>query len=173
MTAMFGTDPSFDYRQMYDMTDRRGDLPLPVVHPNSIFYELATNPQLSMFKDMVEHTGLVGVLNDPHAKFTLFAPLNTGIPPHFQHFNNYTLRRIILQHMLEKAVPLVFLTSSQGMLVNTRVPGSSLLVRNMNGATIINDFSRVVGNKIVGNCQIIFVDKIIPPDSNPLSNVSV
>jgi hypothetical protein len=131
-----------------------------------------------VFRDLVEHTGLVGVLNDPRAKFTLFVPLNAGVPPGVEALDNYTKRRIVLQHMLEKAVPRAFLTGSACMLVNTRVPGSALLITNGTTAcgtpeTRINDVCRVIGNRIVGTSQVFLLDRAIPTDTNPLSNVAV
>lgn len=181
-------DGSLDYRQMYSIPDSRGPLPIPVVHQNTLMYGLFSDPNVSEFLKMVNKTQLPGVLNKLQGDFTLFVPVNGGIPVEYQCANEYLSRRIVLMHMLEHAVAFPFIQGSKSMLVNTRIPGSRLLVENYRNepeikslggiipgeyTTMINRYSTILGWKQFGRGIIYYIDKMILPESNPLTNVSL
>lgn len=177
MTSTHGyMDGSYDYKQMYTIQDLRGPLPIPEIHSNTLFGALASNPDVSYFTEMITKTQLIGVLNNKQGDFTLFVPLNSGIPQYFRDECDYKTRRLILFHMLEHAVPEPFIKGSRAMLVNTRIPGSKLLVENnplLSPIPLINRTSQVIGSQKIGNAMIYFLDRIIVPDQNPLSNVEI
>ncbi len=166
------SDGSYDYKQMYTIQDRRGPLPECVANPNTIFYELFMNPALSKFRDIVNNTGLVGTLNNIQGNFTIFVPINDGIPDSYALDDSYAMRKLVLQHMLQSAVPPAFIKGSSGMLVDTRATGNQILIETRGEISMINGYSRIIGSKQVGNAFIYLIDKIIPLSSNPLSNIS-
>jgi hypothetical protein len=176
MAAMQGySDGSFDYKQMYAMHDSRGSLPIPIVHPGTLMYELKTVPEFATFAALVEHTSLVGILNDPQASFTLFVPVNGGIPPEWLTANSYDIRRCVMRHMLEKPLPPQVLRGSRCMMLDTRVTGHQLLSEYQPAADVVvlDGTSHVVAYKQIGQSVVYTLDRILPMDRNPLSNLSI
>ncbi len=168
------SDGSYDYKQMYTIQDRKGPFPIPVVNPNTIFYELASNPDFSMFRSMVERTNLVGCMNNIQGSYTIFVPINSGIPPEYSQLNSYDVRRIVLQHMLETAIPSAFIRGSRGVQMDTRATGNQILVESnpASGETMINRYSKIIGSKVIGRAIVYMIDRILPTSIDPLTNVS-
>ena len=167
-------DGSYDYRQMYDIHDLRGKLPLPAVYEDTLMYALTSNPDVSEFLHLVNKTRLPATLNNLQGDFTLFVPLNGGIPDEYLNPDQYRCRQIVLQHMLEHAVPPPFINRSRAMMLYSRVPGSSMLLENnpdMNPT--INRYSQVIGHKKYGRGIVYFLNRMILPDQNPLSNIAI
>lgn len=165
---------SYDYRQMYDIKDLRGNLPTPIIHQDTLLYALSSNPDIAEFFHIVNKTHLTGILNNRQGNFTIFVPLNGGIPNTFRNPDRYRCRQIVLQHMLEQPVPEKFIKGSQATLLNTRVPGSSILVENWySDLPMINRYSKILASQRIGNGIIYFIDKMILPDQNPLSNIAI
>lgn len=167
-------DGSYDYKQMYNIQDLKGPLPKPVIYEDTILGAMAQNPDVSQFFDMVTKSRLSATLNSVQGDFTIFVPVNNGIPDCYLDSCDYKNRQIILLHMLEHAVPLAFIKGSRAMFVNTRLTGSRLLIENeIAPLPLINRSSQVLGYKLIGNGIIYFIDKMILPEDNPLSNVSI
>lgn len=168
------TDGSFDLKQNYAIQDIRGPLPTPVVHPHSILGVLASNPNTTAFTTIVKKTLLAGILNDPTASFTLFAPIDSGVPSQFLDLGEYSLLKLLDTHLLIHAVPKEFMRGSKGMLVNTRATGTKLFIETRDKKTMIERYATIIGSELVNNGRsvIYYTDKILPLTRNPLAYTS-
>jgi len=171
MATMHGyMDGSYDYKQMYNIQDLNGSLPTLVVHEDTLLHVLTNTKGVSKFKTLVENTKLPGILNSRQGDFTLFVPIDSGIPNAVMNGTQFKTRQTVLYHMLEHAVPVEFVRGSRSMMVNTRLPGSRLLIENYGQGPVINRFSKILGYQYVGGASVYFIDRILPEGSNPLSN---
>lgn len=178
------TDGAYDTKQFYSIQDLRGPLPTCVANPGSIFHELINNETTTKFGSIVRDCPqLMGIFNDPTAAFTVFVPINSGIPDVVAQIADYDKQLLINQHTLSKALPWVFIQGSGGMLVDTRATGNQLFVRTEPGttSTIVagagpgNRFwqgghANVVGYKNLGRSLLVAIDRVLPLSLNPLSH---
>ena len=160
---------SLDFRHMYSIHDRRGKLPEAVTLPNTILDYISKNPQTQMFMKIIEKTNLLGKLNNVQGDFTLFVPIDGGIPEELFNCADYTAQKLVLLHSLEHSVHPDFLKSSKCMTLNTRQLGESILVENKQGRVVINQQSRVISATKVGRAIVYLIDRMILPSSNPMS----
>jgi uncharacterized surface protein with fasciclin (FAS1) repeats len=164
------TDGSYDYKHMYNIKDINGPHPIPKFNTDTILGYLHNHN--FEFAKIIESTDMAGKYNDIQADFSLFVPM---IIPEWAHtLDAYKLKQLVLYHTLEHAVAYEFLKSSGAMFVNTRLPGSRLLVENVYTQTPrINNYTQILGYKQVGNAILFFIDKTLPLDNNPISNIDI
>ena len=159
-------DGACDYRQMYDIQDLRGNLPVPVIHKNTLLYAIANNPDVSDFFHILNKTQLTGTLNSMQSACTMFVPLNGGIPQEFKNPGSFECRQIVLRHMMDIPVAEAFIRGSKGVLLNTR--GSKLMLENWNSELpILNRYSQIVASQRIGRSIVYFIDRMILPDQSP------
>jgi hypothetical protein len=169
MTSLYGTDPSYDYKQTYNIKDLKGNLPLPVIRKDTLWDALVSNNQCSDFTNLVG--GLpefASIFNCSQADFTVFVPIS-GIPA----MEYYKARQFILLHTLPRTLPYKFLQRTRMMTIDTRLPGTRIMVDNLETVTPrLNGQSQIIGQQIVGNAVIYYIDIPLSLDGNPLSNIS-
>jgi uncharacterized surface protein with fasciclin (FAS1) repeats len=178
MTSVYGYIESYDYKQMYDITDLRGSIPKPTLKPNTLMSIIEDNEDFSWFRYLVKLSGLQAVFDDQQAKFTLFVPSNQFLKQKLprtviENMDKYTARQIVLYNSLEREIYMPFLRSTPAMYVNTRIPSSSLLVENLQpGITTLNGSVQIIkGDVTVGNGVIHIVDNLLVPRDMSISNV--
>lgn len=164
------TDGSYDYKHMYNIKDLHGPFPIPKFNPNTLLGYL--HSENHPFADIIERTPLAATYNDPQGDFSLFVP--SFIDEQTKRLDSYHLRQLVLYHTLEHAVPYQFLSTSGCMKVATRLPGSRLIVENINVPTpFINRCAQVTGYTQIGNASIFFINRVLKMDNNPLSNSDI
>lgn len=165
-------DGSYDYKQFYNIKDLAGPLPKPAIHCNTLLGALEKNKDCIQFVSLLKSLPMSAIYNNNQASFTLFVPIANYCNVNIN--DSYKVRQFILLHTLEHAVSYPFLKSSKGMLLNTRLPGSNILVENIYTDTpLLNRQSKILGQQIVGNSVIYFIDVPLCLDQNPLSNVDI
>ncbi len=152
MTSMYGTDPSFDIRQTYDIKDLRGDLPIPVVHPNTILSVLISGHD-EFVKILTLLPDIIALLNDTQSTWTIFVPYSIPIIT-----DSYKARQFVLRHILPRALSYPFLRSTKAMLLDTKLNGTRILVENDMNTTFLNKCSRVLDQQIVGKSVLYGID---------------
>ena len=169
-------DGSYDYKQMYDIKDINGPLPVPSFNPHTLLGYL--HFQNTPFADIISRTTLAGIYNDTHAQFTLFVP--TVLPPNITTADSYFLRQLVLYHTLEHTIPLSVIQNTKCMRLNTRLNGSRILVENRPSSnaqtyqtTLLNHKSTVLSHVSVGKSQIFFIDFPLVDSQNPMSNIDI
>jgi len=121
------------------------------------------------FAEIIEKLHISGKYNHSQADFTLFVPLNLNGWENVE--DRYKLKQFVLFHTLERTLSVYFLKSSGAMMINTRLPGSRILVENINSnVPVLNREARVVDEIRVGNANIIVIDRPLTLDDNPMSN---
>lgn len=165
-------DGSYDYKQMYNIKDIRGPLPKPVIHKNTLLDALHSNPKCLEFARMVMSLpDMSAKFNNSQANFTVFVPLSDMYLP---SNDSYHVRQLILLHTLEHAYTYQFLASSRMMWLNTRLPGTKLLIENLGTPrTMINRHAQILGQQMVGNAVIYFIDQSLRLDENPLASIDI
>ena len=166
------TDGSYDYRQMYNIKDTQGPLPKPVIKINTLLDALQQNVQCSEFAKMVMSLpDMAARFNNSQANFTVFVPLSDiRIPSN----DSYHTRQFVLLHTLERAYPYKFLATARMMTLDTRLPGTKILVENLgNPKPLLNRHAQILGQQIVGNAVIYYIDRALQLDTNPLSNIDI
>lgn len=167
MTTLHGyTDGSYDMKQMYDIKDTRGKLPLPVVDKNSLLGALFSNPKCAEFAALVKSIpDIAAKFNSIQADFTLFVPLTLDLVT--AQTDSYKVRQFIFLHMLEHAIPPALLATTRMMYLTSRLCGTRILVENSGTSTTLNRCATVVGQELVGNAVIFYIDRSLRLDGNP------
>jgi hypothetical protein len=156
------TDGSYDYKQTYIFQTKSFS---PSYQPDSIM-DFLTSEQIP-FAHIIEQTDLKFKYGDRQADFTLFVPQNLG--KWVDVTDTYKLKQFVLYHTLERTVGAVFLQSSPAMKINTRLPGSRIVVENIDGGLpILNRESRIVSEHRVGNANLIFIDNCLSFSDDPI-----
>lgn len=172
MATLHGyTDGSYDYKQKYNIKDLKGPLPYPVIHKNTLLGALNDNPDCLDFATIVKSIPeMAAKFNNIQASFTLFVPLKVLIHSR----DSYKLRQFILLHTVEHALPYPFLSRTRMMYINSRLPGTKILVENLGSATpLLDRHSHIIGQQTVGNAVIYYIDESLLLDNNPLSNIDI
>ena len=148
---MHGNNESRDYSHMYNIADRPGPHPLPVIDADSILgYLTAMNHP---FATVLRRSPFAGVLNDPQASFTLFVPEKWD-----QTLLPFAQRQMILAHSLAFHAPPEFLASRQSMLLNTRIPGTQIHAVTRGGKTTVNGVP-LQSTATNGNAVVYFIGR--------------
>lgn len=174
MATMQGyTDGSYDYSHMYNVKDLNGKLPVPQIHKDSVIGYLTQENISIPFIHMLKKCNLAGIYNDPNASMTVFIPVQLT-DCFVMSIDQLTCRKIVNYHTLERPLCYDFLTSSKGMLLNTKQTGSTIfLEKDVNGQVFLNRESKLLGTKRWGNSMLCFIDRPISIDNNPLTNISI
>lgn len=161
-------DGSSDYTHMYNIKDYPGELPTPIIRPNTLF-GILKRPEYKcvQFTYLLETLKMVGIYNDSQAHHTLFAPVNMDTS-YVSNLDNFEKRQLVLYHTLSKPLPINFLTSSNGMILPTMQTGSSIYISKMNNETYLNKYAKILGSVTVGKNVLVFIDKMLYLDNNPL-----
>ena len=65
---------SYDFTSMFDMTDKRGILPITKPCPGTLLDVIENTPDFSKFNYLVKLANQQEVLNSSQANFTIFVP---------------------------------------------------------------------------------------------------
>ena len=179
MTSVHGYIEALDYRTMYDITDWRGSVPKASLRPNTIMSIIEDNQDFSWFRYLIKLAGLQAILDDPQAHFTIFVPSNEFLSKKLpesviENMDKYTAREIILYSSLDREIGMPFLRSTAAMYINTRIPGQTILVENLQpGVTMLNGSIQIIqGNVSVGNGVIHIIDNLLVPADMSIANVA-
>ncbi len=169
---MQGYSVSYDYTHMYRVKDLNGPLPIPKINENSVLGFLMKKNLARDFVQLLARSDLSGIYNDGQASMTIFVPIEMDTC-YINELDQFQARQLILYHTLEKPLCYDFITSSKGMLLNTKIPGSTLFVENIDGDTYINRQVKLLGSHQWGNSVICFISDMLFIDNNPLGNVDI
>jgi len=173
MTTLHGyTDGSYDYRQMYNIKDIKGPLPTQIIRENTLLKALNDNPKCAEFARIIMSLpDMAARFNSSQANFTVFVPISELC---IRTNDQYKNRQFILLHTLEHAYPYTFISSMSMSLLDSRLPGTKILIENLGTPyPVLNRQSQILGSQIVGNAIIYYIDKSLCLDGNPLTNVDI
>lgn len=150
-------DGSFDYKHMYNIKDRKGPLPYPTIHPNTLFGTLALSdkPYFVEFAKLLVYLQIDGIFNNSQADFTLFVP-ETSLGD-FTSYDSYFLQKLVKYHTIQQALPAPFLTRTQAMFIYPKLEGTRILVENISTPTPLLNREAVIKDMIVVNGSVIYV----------------
>lgn len=150
-------DGSYDYRHMYSITDRKGLLPKPTIHPNTLWSVIVEHyPDYQHLVEQIPR--LVDTFNNPHTRMTVFIPntiSNSLCTP-------YTIRQFLLLHSIDRRVEPFFLQSSGMMYLNSRLATTKLIIENRPSGLFINGYSKILRSIPVGQSIIYIIDRSLP-----------
>ncbi len=182
MAGIHGYIQDRDLKQFYDIRDFRGSTPKATQRPWTLFSLLKSNKDFSYFAYLVEKAGLDGIFNSntEFHTYTLFVPSDISLRKRFDvnSFKNmdlYTCREIVLYSSLDRQIYMPFLRSSPAMYINTRIPGSRILVENIksDGVTTLDGCVKIIEGDIVCTNGVIHVtDNLLWPESFSISNTA-
>lgn len=168
MASLHGfTDGSYDYKQTYifNTTPQESSF-----DPESLLEFLVS--QGNPFAEIISRTDLKHKYANKQADFTLFVPSN--IQDWLNVRDTYKLKQLVLYHSLERTIGARFLQSSPAMMINTRLPGSRIVVENFtNSNPVLNRESQIIGEQRIGNANIIYIDNTLSLDENPMTNIDI
>jgi hypothetical protein len=180
MASIHGYIQDRDLKQFYDIKDFRGSVPKATQRPWTLFSLLKSNKDFSYFTYLVEKAGLDGIFNSntEFDTFTLFVPSDLYLISRFdvnsiKNMDRYTCREIVLYSSLDRQLYMPFLRSSPAMYINTRIPGSRILVENIksDGVTRLNGCVNIIeGDIVCTNGVIHVVNNLLWPETFSISN---
>ena len=150
---------------MFDFIDSRGPSKKKEVNLNSLMGVINNTEEFSVFKCFVEKSLLCDILASYQANMTIFVPHNSA-------FNGIELndidisfaRHIVKGSSLDRKIPSELLEDSAASYFVTKDPPNRLFIRNVEGTTFINDYSKIIHKDIITSNGIIHVvDKLIVP----------
>jgi hypothetical protein len=182
MASIHGYIEDRDLKQFYDIRDWRGSVPKATQRPWTLFSLLKSNKDFFYFTYLVEKAGLDGIFNSntEFDTYTLFVPSDTYLVKRFdvnsiKNMDMYTAREIVLYSSLNRQIYMPFLRSSPAMYINTRIPGSRILVENIksDGVTTLDGCVKIIEGDIVATNGVIHVvNNLLWPKSFSISNTA-
>lgn len=160
-------DGSYDYRQMYDVKDLQGKLPIPRFNAGTLLGALSEIECAQPFFELLKTIPLSGLFNDPQADFTLFVPVT--LDQQFENASSFELTQLVKMHTLEHALAYSYLRSVGIMTLRTLLNGYKIFLNNIGTETpVINGVASVIGWETVGNAILVFLDRPIPKCECPM-----
>jgi len=136
-----------------------------VDNKGSISNLIATNPNLSIFCNILKKSNMYVLYNDPLANFTIFVPTNDSIS--CLNLDTIDLAEsisIVKASSFNRKVNNDLLKMDIESMFNTRDDNNRLLVTNVGNKIMINETINIVGDEIVATNGIIhIIDNIIIP----------
>ena len=171
MSANFPNSPYLNFTHMFNMTDRRGQLPIDVTCPNSILYILENEPDFSLFLSLVKRADLQGIFNNLQADFTVFVPSNKmlllqGIDQgYFVNFDKNKANNIVRALTINKRLPSEVLESTPAMYLYCIDKINRLFVTTdkMKNIRLNNDVNVIFKDMLAKNGIIQVIDGLIDP----------
>jgi uncharacterized surface protein with fasciclin (FAS1) repeats len=158
----------YNFTSMFNMTDRRGNLPLEKPTPGSLLDKIQNTPDFSKFSYMVELSNFKGILNAPQANFTLFVPSDNALKNIndnvFINMDSTTAWYLVKTSIIKNRIPSEILEDSPAAYFYTLSECNRLFITNISGTTYIDDNIRIIKKDILCTNGIIHViDGLIYP----------
>lgn len=159
---------SYNFTHMFNKGDLRGCLKEPKYCPNSLMDIIDKHPDFTIFKHIINLSGLENILSDKQANFTLFVPSDTQLQGINQnvlvHMDNALARHIVKSSTIDYKIPSALLEDSPASYYLTKDPANKLFITNISGKTYINNDINVIYKDILATNGIIHVvDRLFSP----------
>jgi len=152
---------SYNFTSMFNMTDKRGQLPITKPCPGTLLDIIEKNPDFSKFRYLVKLAAQEDVLNAPQANFTIFVPsdrslknINDNV---FINMDTTTAWYIVKSCMVKNKIPSEILEDSPAAYYYTLSEGNRLFITNISGITYLNNSIEVIHKDIMCTNGIIHV----------------
>lgn len=143
---------SYDFTSMFDMTDKRGILPITKPCPGTLLDVIENTPDFSKFNYLVKLANQQEVLNSSQANFTIFVPsdkmLRNISDNVFTNMDATTAWYIVKSSMIKNKIPSEILEDSPAAYFYTLSEANRLFITNISGITYVNNTIRVVHKDI-------------------------
>ena len=158
----------YNFTSMFNMTDRRGKLPLDKPCPGTLLDKIQNTPEFSKFSYMVKLANLEGVLNSTQANLTVFIPTDTSLKNIndniFINMDSTTAWYIVKTSIIKNRIPSEILEDSPAAYYYTLSECNRLFITNVSGITYIDDNIKIIKKDILCTNGIIHViDGLIYP----------
>lgn len=175
MTSLTPNTAPLNFSHMFSFVDLRGPEPQMCVNPHTMYGIVASHPQLTKIKAVIDRSNYNGLLNDPESNSTLFAPLDNylkHIPD--EYFNNLDIgsaKQIIHSMLLPRKVSGEMVRSSPVSYLTTYDRQNRMYTTNICGQTRLNDCAVVVEyDKIATNGVVHLTTNLLLPNNNTYVN---
>lgn len=133
------------------------------------------NEDLSTLVTAVQEAGLVDVLSDPDAQWTVFAPTNeafAALPAGVLDMllaDQALLTRVLTYHVVEGAITSDMLTDMMAPSMEMTAPGADLMGSELmvevgdDGSVMVNDATVLIADVIASNGVVHVIDKVLVP----------
>lgn len=152
---------SYNFTSMFNMTDKRGQLPITKPCPGTLLDIIEKNPDFSKFRYLVKLAAQEEVLNASQANFTIFVPsdkslknINDNV---FINMDTTTAWYIVKSCMVKNKIPSEILEDSPAAYYYTLSEGNRLFITNISGITYLNNSIEVIHKDIMCTNGIIHV----------------
>lgn len=158
----------YNFTSMFNMTDRRGNLPVEKPCPGSLLDKIQNTPDFSKFSYIVELSNFKSILNAPQANFTLFVPSDNALKNIsdnvFINMDSTTAWYLIKSSIIKNKIPSEILEDSPAAYFYTLSECNRLFITNVSGTTYIDDNIKIIKKDILCTNGIIHViDGLIYP----------
>lgn len=151
MTSVQGTDPSMMYQ-----TESYLNREIPIIHKDTILGKLSLNPDCSSFASLIRTLpDMAAKLNHSQASITLFVPITN-----IKVMDSYQARLFLQSHIVDKHLLPIFF-NKRFFYINSRLPYCKILSENMDGMVLLNHRAFIVGNEIIGNSIIYYINNTL------------
>ena len=160
---------SYNFTSMFDMTDKRGVLPITKPYPGTLLDTIQSNPDFSKFNYLIKLASQEEVLNCIQANFTMFIPSDESLKKTFDdnifiNMDPTTAWYIVKSSMIKNKLPSEILEDSPAAYYYTMSESNRLFITNISGITYINNSIKVIRKDIMSTNGIIHViDNLIIP----------
>lgn len=161
MTANGPMTKIFDFTHMYDFVNPNRNCCVFLKYRNSSLYgHIQNNPNLSIFKFIVDKAQLGTILDDMQAEFTLFVPTDEELMKRFSqnvfvNMDKGEAYALIKSSLLERRLPSEIIQNSPAAYFTTKYPPNKLFITNINGKTTLNKTVDVIKKDIMCDNGII------------------
>jgi len=152
---------SYNFTSMFNMTDKRGQLPITKPCPGTLLDIIEKNPDFSKFRYLVKLAAQEDVLNAPQANFTIFVPsdkslknINDNV---FINMDTTSAWYIVKSCMVKNKIPSEILEDSPAAYYYTLSEGNRLFITNISGITYLNNSIKVIQKDIMCTNGIIHI----------------
>ena len=174
MTANVPNSPYLNFTHMFDMTDRRGQLPINATCPNSILYILENEPDFSLFHSLVKRADQQGIFNNLQADFTLFVPSNKMLKMrgmdegYFVNFDKNKANNIVKALTINKRLPSEVLEYTPAMYLYCidKINRLFITTDKEKNLRINNDINVIYKDMLAKNGIIHVIDGFFDPYDN-------
>lgn len=127
--------------------------------------QIRSNPELQTFSQAIETANLKALLDEPTAKYTIFAPNDAAFATNGNLPTGEGLEQLLVYHIVNGDLSGAALKDGSLKDLET-VQGSTITITVTNNGVVLNNLARVTKPDIkVGNSIIHIIDKVltIPP----------
>lgn len=173
----YGPDiQSLNYTHMYSFVDYRGCRCEPQITKGSIYDYVNSQPDMKLFKKVIDNSLLTGQLNDKEANFTIFIPTDDYLkkyyhPNYFDNLDGNEAKSLMDSCILNRRISSDIIKSSPVAYYSTRNLAMRMFVTNISGETILNNCAKVVKFDInLNNGVIHIIDNLLRQTDDTFMN---